>query len=73
MAVGACDALVIHLALHERPVLIVLFLDLSVGEINTFIEEARHISVQKKFARVVAAFDRMATRMTGCAGLQFSS
>jgi hypothetical protein len=47
VAIGARNPLVIHPALHERAILIVLFLNLSIGEINTLIEETRNITIQK--------------------------
>ena len=51
VAVGAGDTLVIHLALHERAVLVVLFLNLSIGEVNALIQETRDICIQKWLAR----------------------
>ena len=38
VAIRTRDAHVIHLALHERTVLVVLFLNLSIREVNAFVQ-----------------------------------
>ena len=45
MAVGTAYALAVHFALQEGAVLVVLFQDLPVGIVNTFLQETRHIGV----------------------------
>ena len=71
VTVRAGDTLVMHLALHERAVLVVLLLNLAVRKIDAVFEETREICIQKRFAGLKVAFDRMTPGMTGRAGLEF--
>src|SRR5262245_43816137 len=71
VAIGAGDTLAMHLALHERAVLVVLFLNLSIREVNAPIQETRHIGIEKRFTRLMFAFNRIAPGMTRCTSLEF--
>src|SRR5262249_33510613 len=73
VAIGAGDTLVIHLALHEGAIFIVLFLNLTVGEVNSLFQKTRHISIQKSVTRLMVTLNRMAAGMTWRARLEFRS
>ena len=69
VAIGAFDALAVHLALQERPVLIVLFEDLAVSMIDVLVQKHRHKCVQEMLARLIFHGDRAAAGMARSAGL----
>ena len=52
VAVGTADAVVVHLALQEGAVDVDFVLDLSVGEIQTFVKQGRPVGIQQRVALI---------------------
>src|SRR5262245_66074281 len=70
VAVAAGDARRVHLALEERAVLVDLVVDLTVGEIETLIEERRTMGVEQRMSVGVALDQATAARVAAGAGFE---
>src|SRR5262249_39288016 len=71
VAVRAGHAGTEHAALHERPVLIDLTQDLSIGMIERRVEERRHVGVEERAARRIKVDQRAPARMAAGTRLHF--
>jgi hypothetical protein len=72
MAVAACDAARVHLALQERAPDVDLVALLAVGVIERIGKQRRAIVIEKRFARRIAFENLAASRVALCARLDFS-
>src|SRR5262245_51532298 len=73
VTIGAGNPFVIHPALYERTVFIILFLNLSIREINTLLQKARQITIQQRFACPMIVFDRPSSGVAGGARFEFGA
>src|SRR5271169_6765700 len=71
VAVGTSYSLVVHLALKERTVFIVLFENLPVSIIDTLLQKTWNISVKEWLARHIVACNWATTGMTRGANFDF--
>ena len=69
MAVGAADAVGVHLAFEERSVFVVLVEDLAVGVIDAAGQQLRLVVVEQRLARAEVGVDRVAAGVALGTGL----